>query len=114
MGGKASPDLGAQAGQVSVESLDWSAAAAHELPARLGVPYVDVVIGCDIILEHLFGAAALLAEFLGALAHAHAGLRVLMAAELRPNCGVWAFLQRAAADFDIKLVMTVDLVHLYE
>merc|ERR1712232_708672 len=56
-----------------VRSLDWSAAAARELPVQLGVSHIDVVICCDCILQHLFGASAALAEFLGALAASHAG-----------------------------------------
>lgn len=98
----------------AVESLDWSAEAARELPARLGVSCIDTVICCDCILARLFGAVEALAEFLGALASAHSGLRVLIASELRPGCGVGAFLARAAEDFVVSRLEVVGLVHLYE
>jgi len=76
----------------SIESLDWSATAAHGLPARLGVERIDAVICCDCILPRLFGVATLLAEFLAALAADNPGLRVLISKEIRPECGVWATL----------------------
>merc|ERR1711972_630692 len=96
------------------QSLDWSAAAARDLPAQLGVRHVDVVICCDCILEHLFGAVDALAEFLSALASAYSGLRVLLASELRPKCGVGAFLERISKAFTVRRANVVGLVHLYE
>lgn len=98
----------------SVETLDWSAAAAHGLPGRLGVESIDVVLCCDCILPKLFGVATLLADFLAALAKDNPSLRVLISKEIRPGCGVWAFLERASADFDIRRVGVHGLVHLYE
>lgn len=99
---------------ISVDTLDWSAAAARELPARLKVPRIDVVICCDCILKHLFGAVEALSEFLCALAAANSELRVLMASEVRPGCGIWSFLETVAADFTVQRVFVEGLVHLYE
>merc|ERR1712217_153856 len=49
--------------QVSVTSLDWNASAARQLPQKFGVPYIDVVLCCDCILDRLFGATEPLVEF---------------------------------------------------
>merc|ERR1712129_347120 len=91
-----------------------SAAAARELPGQLGVSNIDVVLCCDCILDHLFGAAEALAEFLGELAKMHSGLRVLLASEIRPKCGVGSFLQRISCAFEVRRAAVIGLVHLYE
>merc|ERR1712151_1104286 len=103
-----------QNSQLSAMSLDWSAAAARELPLKLGVPYIDVVVCCDCILERLFGATEPLVEFLETLAVAYNGLRVLMATEMRDEYSVQHFLDYAGRGFDVELIECIGRVQLHE